>query len=243
MNIESKSWQSRTRLDAGLSHSLDLLADTYNYNHWIYSLCRPWLGDRILEVGSGIGNLSQFMLGAKELVCIEPEQDYQAKLEDIRTTHLNTRVYQKPVQDIPADEKNFDSVICVNVLEHIEDDAEALGAMASRVRDGGHVILYVPATMWAYGALDKQLGHFRRYSKPMSRELARKCGLKIAHMKYINFVGLFGWWWSGRVRGEALIDPGKAKFMDRLVPFISAAERIFPVPVGQSLLTIFRKGS
>lgn len=236
----SPEWHSRTAIDPGLSHSLDLLADTYNYNHWIYALCRPWLGDRILEVGAGTGNLTQFMLGAKALVCIEPEAEYQPRLEQIRTTHLNTRLYQAPVQDIPADEINFDAAICVNVLEHIEDDGAALGAMARRIRPGGHVVLYVPATGWAYGAMDKQLGHYRRYNKPMARALAQQCGLRIVHMRYVNFVGLFGWWWSGRVKNEALIDPGKARFMDRLVPYLSAIERIVPIPVGQSLLTIYQ---
>jgi len=234
-------WQSRTQLDAGLSHSLDLLADTYNYNHWIYALCRRWLGDRILEVGAGTGNLTQFMLGASKLVCIEPEPDYQAKLQQIQSIHLNTKIYPVPVQDMPAEEKDFDSAICVNVLEHIEDDAKALKSMADRLKSGGHVILYVPATGWAYGALDKQLGHFRRYNKPMARALARACGLEIVRMRYVNLIGLFGWWWSGRIMKETLIDPAKARFMDRLVPFISAAERIIPIPVGQSLLVVFRR--
>lgn len=241
MNQPQANWQSRTRIDTGLSHSLDLLSDTYNYNHWIYALCRPWLGTRILEVGAGTGNLTQFMLGAEKLVCIEPEPDYQPKLDQIRATHLNTRVYQVPVQDMPAEEKDFDAAICVNVLEHIEDDTDALKAMAARLRTGGHVVLYVPATPWAYGALDAQLGHFRRYTKPMARKLADECGLQIVLSRYINVIGLFGWWWSGRVRKETLIDPRKARLMDRMVPFISALERIFPVPVGQSLLVVMQR--
>ena len=241
MNNDNGHWQSRTSLDAGLSHSLDLLADTYNYNHWIYSLCRPWLSEDILEVGAGTGNLTQFMLGARRLVCIEPEQEYQERLESIKKVHLNTSLYQVPVQDIPGDENNFDSVLCVNVLEHIEDDEKALSAMAERLKPGGFVILYVPAINWAYGAMDEQLGHFRRYNKSMVKALASKCSLNIVHIRYVNFVGLFGWWLSGRIQKETLIDPRKARIMDRLVPFISAVERIIPIPVGQSLLTIFQR--
>jgi SAM-dependent methyltransferase len=241
MTDSPRSWQSRATLDAGLSHSLDLLADTYNYNHWIYSLCRPWLGTSILEVGAGTGNLTQFMLGARRLVCVEPEAEYQGHLVDIVKPHLNTTLYQLPIQELPERETDFDSALCVNVLEHIEDDRSALRAMAERVHMGGYVVLYVPAVMWAYGALDKELGHFRRYHKSTIRRLASECGLRIAYLRYINFIGLLGWWWSGRIRKESLIDPRKARFMDRLVPVVSALERLVPVPVGQSILAVFQK--
>ncbi len=238
---KTEGYVSRAEKDPGLTHSLDLLSDTYNYNHWIYSLCRPWLGDEVLEVGSGIGNLTQFLLGANRLVCLEPEDVYRPYLSRIAEVHRNVRYYPVPVEDMPADENHFISVLCVNVLEHIKDDEMALRKMAGRLRDGGNVVLYVPAVSWAYGEMDSDLGHWRRYNKRRIREIAEHCGLSVVRMHHVNAIGLFGWWWVGRVRKERLIDPRKARVMDALAPYLSAVERIVPPFLGQSLLAVLRK--
>jgi hypothetical protein len=129
----------------------------------------------------------------------------------------------------------------VNVLEHIEQDLEAVRFMGSRVRRGGVVVLYVPAVQWAYGELDRHLGHYRRYTRGALRQLAQQSELSVVNMSYVNFLGLWGWWWSGRILKEALIDPEKARLMDRMVPYVSALERVLPVPLGQSLLAVMKK--
>ena len=220
---------------------MDLLADTYNYNHWIYSLCRPWLGKEVLEVGAGVGNLTQFLLWADRVVCVEPETVYAPRLQGMVDIHKNVHFYPVPLDEIPAGETDFSSVLCVNVLEHIEDDTDALRAMATRVRVGGHVVLYIPAVPWAFGELDAKLGHFRRYNKPRIRQLSEQCGLSIARLTYVNALGLFGWWWCGRIKREELIDPRKARFMDALAPYLAAAEGLIPPLLGQSLLAVLRK--
>jgi SAM-dependent methyltransferase len=241
MQPNQPGWETRTSKDRGLTHSLDLLADTYNYNHWIYYLARPWLGDQILEIGAGVGNLTQFLLNAKRVVCVEPEPDYWGRLNDIAALHRNVTVHTTPLEGIPAGVDRFDSVLCVNVLEHIENDEQALQAMADRLRPGGHVVLYVPATPWAFGKMDTHLGHWRRYNRRRIRSLASACSLSIARLHYVNFVGLLGWWWCGRIRKETLIDPRKARIMDSLVPYLSAFERLIPIPAGQSLLAVLKR--
>lgn len=241
MNTFKSKWTSRTEVDPGLSHSLDLLADTYNYNHWVYSLCRPWLGKRIMEVGSGIGNMTQFMLGADRLACVEPESDYHNALSEISQLHKNVIFYSSPLQEVDSAACGYDSIVCVNVLEHIEDDRAALIDMARHLRVGGYLVLYVPAVSWAFGEMDKMLGHYRRYYKKDIKKLINGTCLIPVHSIYVNLLGLFGWWWSGRVQKEQLININKAKFMDSVVPFVSALERIIPVPVGQSLLFVMQK--
>jgi 2-polyprenyl-3-methyl-5-hydroxy-6-metoxy-1,4-benzoquinol methylase len=236
-------WESRTDVDVGLTHSLDLLADTYNYNHWIYSLLRPWLGSRILEVGAGIGNLTQFMLSAEQVVCVEPEAEYLHHLSCIASVHKNVTVCPCSVFEIPDQHIEYDSIVCVNVLEHIENDYDALYAMGSRLREGGRILLYVPAVQWAYGAMDEGLGHWRRYNRRMVRRLCKELQYSIIKMHYVNLIGLFGWWWYGRARRLTLIDPQKARFMDRLVPYLSATERILPIPAGQSLYAVLERNA
>lgn len=221
-----------------LSQSLDLLHDTYNYNHWIYSLLRPYLGEHVLEVGSGIGNMTQFLLGCEEVVCLEPEEAYAHRLTRLADIHRNVRVVRACVASIPSidvPEGNFDTVVCVNVLEHIQDDANAVDRMRIVTRKGGGILFYVPACPWAYGAMDKSMGHRRRYSARSLWSLLSNAGLRVVHSRFVNFVGLWGWWWVGRIRKETWIDPRKARMVDHIVPYLSAIERLVRPPVGQSL--------
>jgi SAM-dependent methyltransferase len=226
-----------------LSHSLDLLKDTYNYNHWIYSLLRKHLGDEVCEVGAGIGNLTQFFLGARRLLCVEPDAEYFGFLEKIAAIHRNVEVFNGDLDGWlgtrPGGE--FDSVVCVNVLEHIEDDVQALKQMKNMLRQGGRVLLYVPAAPWAYGQLDIELGHYRRYSKGMIRKAATAAGLEVDRLKHVNFIGVWGWFLHACILRRKVVSPQSARLIDRLVPFISALERIVPIPAGQSILAILRK--
>ncbi len=224
-----------------LDHSLDLLKDTYNYNHWIYYLLRPYLGDAVLEVGSGCGNITRFLLDRKSLACLEPEPRYAAALAEMAAVHRNIRVAAGTLEDIPRPdlpEAAFDTVVCVNVLEHIQDDVAGLVRMRRMLAPGGRLLLYVPAGRPAYGALDQALGHYRRYTR---RELAHKlesAGLRLVHARYVNFVGLLGWWWTSRVRRRTLILPAKARLVDKLVPYLSAWERLVPPVRGQSCFVV-----
>ncbi|MGD9612089.1 MAG: class I SAM-dependent methyltransferase [Kiritimatiellia bacterium] len=227
-----------------LSHSLDLLKDTYNYNHWIYSLLREYLGETICEVGAGTGNLTQFFLPARSVLCIEPESQYGDVLRRLAQVHLNLQVYPGGLEECAGEGTRaaaFTTVVCVNVLEHIEDDAQALEQMKSLLRAEGRLLLYVPAGPWAYGHLDRQLGHFRRYSKGRIRKLATTGGFKLDRCIYVNLAGVFGWFMHSRVLKRDVVSPQSAQFVDRLVPYLSAAERLVRPFVGQSLFAVLRK--
>ena len=130
-----------------LSHSLDLLRDTYNYNHWIYSLLRNYLGEDICEVGAGTGNLTQFFLNSRRMLCIEPEAEYCQALRKLAVIHRNLELHPCGLDNcdcIGQYAKAFDSVVCVNVLEHIADDCRAIEQMNEMLREGGRFLLTVP---------------------------------------------------------------------------------------------------
>lgn len=225
----------------GMLHSLDLLRDTYNYNHWIYSAMRPYIGEKVVEVGSGPGNLTRFLLSSKKLVCIEPDHDFVGHLAELCNAHQNISVFHKFLDEIQLGEQDgypYDTVLSANVLEHIPDDRTALEQMAKLLRPGGHLIVFVPAMRWAYGAMDDQLGHCRRYTSGSLRALFESINMPVVRMRYFNFVGAFGWWWAGRIKKERFIDPAKARFMDGLVPYLSALERLMPPMLGQSVLGV-----
>lgn len=228
----------------GLSHSLDLLKDTYNYNHWIYSHLRPWLGEQILEVGSGCGNITRFLLDSKEVTCLEPLKVYIPILNQLAETHQNVQVRNGLTRDLPqfAQTQVFDKAICINVLEHIEEDAEALRDRAAALQTHG-LLLYVPSCQWAYGTLDAELKHFRRYGRRTLKALVEANGFQVERCYYVNFIGVFGWWWSGRVMKDVVIDHSKAQLVDRMVPYLSALENLMHPPVGQSLFLVARKAA
>jgi SAM-dependent methyltransferase len=230
---------------SSLTHSLDLLKDTYNYNHWIYSLLHPYLGDKILEVGAGTGNILQFMLRRREIVCLESSSEFAESLKQTAAIHNNVRVVNGLIEDMLSlgiEPGHFDNVLCLNVLEHIEDDRNAVSNMLSALSAEGKLLLFVPACQWAYGRLDKEFGHYRRYSRSVLMSTITAAGGLVEKCHYVNFIGVFGWWYSGRIKQDPKIDPAKARTVDRLAPFLSALERIIKPLVGQSLFAVVRKG-
>ncbi len=150
--------QLKALQDDAVSHSLAILSTVYNYNHWIFQSFRDYLGPTILEVGAGVGNITQFLLNAERVACLEPFEPYHKYLETRFRKHLNVEVYPHPIEDCPNGElhpQSFDSVICLNVLEHIEQDVEALRHMKQLLNPGGTAIVLVPALPWLFGQMDK----------------------------------------------------------------------------------------
>lgn len=226
-----------------VSHSLAVLSTVYHYNHWIFDSIRLFLGGRILEVGSGVGNITQFMLNAQRVICLEPFAAYHDYLIQRFRQHLNVSVHRLAIEQTPNDEVPpgcCDSVVCLNVLEHIADDVDALLRMKSLAAAGGNVIVLVPALPCLYGAMDKAMGHLRRYSLSSLRRAFNQAGLAVVHGRYFNAVGALGWWWNGCIRKRETIPMTATRQFDRLVPIISAVERIVPALWGQSILMVGR---
>ncbi len=236
-------WLPEVHHDA-ITHSLAILSTVYQYNHWIFDTIRDFLGSRVLEVGSGTGNISQFLLNAEKLVCLEPFAPYHVYLTQRFSQHRNVSVLGIPLEECPKGDAAagaFDSVVCLNVLEHLEDDAGALAKMRSLLAVGGRVVILVPAAPWAFGSMDAAMGHHRRYSRKNLVSLFRRSGLRVEKAAYMNMPGLLGWWWHGRLLKRSKLSHVSARVFDRVVPFISALERLFPVPAGQSLVVVGRR--
>jgi SAM-dependent methyltransferase len=247
LHIHSGVMPSETDCESAhepLTQSLDLLSDTYNYNLWVYSLLRPHIGANVLEIGAGVGNVTQFLLPHPRVVCLEPEPRYNHALQKLAAVHRNIEVVHADIQGSGAEpfrNGTFDTVLCINVLEHIKDDTEAVRHMLSCLRPDGKMLLYVPACPSAFGVLDASLGHFRRYSRSALRRITKAAGGQLLSSRFVNMPGYFGWLWASRISRDTLIKPQKARFVDRLAPYISAVERIIPPPIGQSLLAVIAK--
>jgi 2-polyprenyl-3-methyl-5-hydroxy-6-metoxy-1,4-benzoquinol methylase len=224
-----------------VTHSLAVLSSVYHYNHWIFSAVRDFVGPFVLEVGAGIGNITQFLLNSESLTCLEPYAPYREYLSKRFEKHQNTRVLPHRIEDCPnggVPGKAFDTVICLNVLEHIEDDVNALRIFRELLKDGGKAVVLVPAMPIAYGAIDKAMGHYRRYSRRSLRRAFAAAALRPIHSHYMNAVGAAGWFWRGRICRKTTIPESQTRLFDRMVPLISAVEAIIHPPFGQSLVMV-----
>ena len=133
--------------------------------------------------------------------------------------------------------QRFDTIICLNVLEHVEDDRGSLVAIRAMLAPGGRLVLLVPALPAIYGTMDRELGHHRRYQRAALADLLRSTGFNVAHTEYFNLAGVPGWWLAGRVLRRPMIPAGSLKLYDVLVPLFRL-ERLLPWRVGQSLIAI-----
>ena len=216
-----------------------------NYFAWQSRLVVRELGRRVVEVGCGIGNFTGLLLDRELVIALDREE---ACVESLRERFRGRANLQALVSQPGSDafrklaQYRPDSVVCVNVLEHIEDDAAALRAMAEILAPGGVIVLLVPAFEALYGPIDRNLGHYRRYRRGPLRKLAGAVGLEVRKLHYMNAVGLFGWWVNARVLKRETQSDGQIAIFDRwMVPIFSALEGAIPPPFGQSLLAVLRR--
>ena len=216
-----------------------------NYFAWQSRLVARELGQRVVEVGCGIGNFTGMLLDRELVVALDREEACVQLLRQrypgrhnlrVLTCETSSRAFRELARLRP------DSVVCVNVLEHIEDDGAALRDMASILIPGGVVVLLVPAFAALYGPIDRNLGHYRRYRRGALSTLASAAGLGLRKVHYVNAAGFFGWWVNARILRRQAQSDGQIAFFDRfLVPVLSALEAAVKPPFGQSLLAVLRR--
>ena len=238
-----------------LPFELQSLSKAVRYQHWSMDAVSPFMGKRILELGSGIGNMSQHLPAGELLYLTEASSDC--------FTHLKKMIEQRAQNAEPVEgelldlnqpwvdrlsQKNFDTVVSFNVMEHIEDDEAAFRQQyqilkASQSSGVKRIVVFVPAHPWLFGSLDRIFLHFRRYRRDRIQKLFQKidpqCKVQTRHF---NLVGTPGWFMMGRVLKKTTIDMGAIKTFERLIPWIRALDDFIHVvlkfPVGQSLITV-----
>lgn len=224
------------------AHSEDFeftaLAQANNYRAALLREFSEFLRGNVLEVGAGIGQLTEALLqesSISRLVSIEPDAKFCARLRTAFPLHT---VVEGTVDHAP--EENWNAILSVNVLEHIQDDERELKNYCRRLaREKGKLCLFVPARPEIYGSIDKDFGHFRRYTKAQLRSRLEQAGFKILRLRYYNIVGYFAWWVNFCLLKKRHFDIGSVRFFDRyLFPPIHSLENICAPPTGQSLLAV-----
>jgi 2-polyprenyl-3-methyl-5-hydroxy-6-metoxy-1,4-benzoquinol methylase len=229
--------------DQYAADDLEIVQEARRYSDHIFNLFRDHIGRRVLEVGCGIGTMSQRLLEvADEVVGIEPNRYCADRTRAVLGTHPRFTMHVCMIEECdPAELRShhFDTVYCSNVLEHIEDDAAALRTFSASLVPGGKVLIFVPAVPVAYGPLDAELGHYRRYTKGSLTAVFQEAGLALATIRYTNPIGLLGWMFNAHVTRSRVHSAGQMKLFDTLVaPWALPLERMIPPPIGLSLMAV-----
>jgi 2-polyprenyl-3-methyl-5-hydroxy-6-metoxy-1,4-benzoquinol methylase len=216
---------------------LDALSQTNQFNRWMADTIRKYVGSQVLEIGAGIGNLSQHLAARrKTYIATDIDDEHLARLR-VRFHQRPNVILRKCDLSCPADfadlKERADTVVCLNVLEHIEDDATGLGNIHSALKPGGTAIVLVPQGQKIYGTLDEVLGHFRRYSEQELRKKMEAAGLHVERVLHFNRITMPGWYLNGRIlkrksfgRFQLFIFDHLVwlwKILDRLIPWMSVS--------------------
>lgn len=246
--FNQKSMNKSENLDYG-KNTLNVISAADRFNRWMYEKIKPFCTGDILEIGSGIGNISRFFLqDGSSMVLSDLEEEYFGMLTERFSGNYSLKsIVQLDFSD-PDLEKHhpeligkFDTVFALNVVEHIPDHHGALQNAGKLLKSGGKVIILVPAFHALYNQFDFQLGHERRYTRKSLQSVLQDNGFKLIYSTYFNAVGILGWYFTGRILGKKEIPSGQMKFYDTLVPVWKMVDLFMSKLAGLSVIQVGQK--
>jgi glycosyltransferase involved in cell wall biosynthesis len=223
---------------------LDAFSDAPNFNRWMADAIRPHLGKYVLEIGAGIGNLTRFLAARKKKYAatdLDGEHLERLRVRLSGRPNLETALLDASrAEDYVPFRGQVDTVICLNVLEHIDDDRGALRDIHETLQDGGRAIILVPEGQGLFSSLDEELGHRRRYSEDDLRRRMMEAGFETETVLRFNRVSRPGWWLNGKVLKRRTIGRFQLKAFDRMVWFFRRIDAHLPWSP-TSLIAVGRK--
>ncbi len=225
------------------ANTLFRFSHTHRFNKWMAQVIAPYIGDRVLEIGSGIGNITQPLLPRERYICSDIDPLHIHTLKNTFYGRPNVRIIQMDIAgkiDPSLKDEKINSVICLNVLEHIKNDKHALENINKVLVKGGRLILLVPHLQSLFSTLDEIVKHERRYSEKDLRKIVAESGFKIERVFQFNRVSTPGWVLNGKILKRRTFSMFQLKVYDTLVWFFKLIDRFLPWP-GQSIICVARK--
>jgi SAM-dependent methyltransferase len=223
---------------------LEAMSSATNYNRWILQKFAPFLKGSVMEVGAGSGTFTALLTEGPvtEVVAVEPSQEmYPLLAERFRGT-AQVFCRQAFFPDISAQyQKHFDSVVYINVLEHIQNDKVELQHIYSSLKESGAVCIFVPALPFLFSEYDRSIGHYRRYTKKQLKNLLEKTGFEIISLHYFDSVGVIPWFLFIKLMKTSLVEGNVGLYDAIVVPIMSRLESLIPPPIGKNLIAVARK--
>ena len=221
---------------------LDRLSRAPRFTRWMADVVRPYVGDRVLEIGAGTGNMSLHLMPQSIYWATDVNPSYLDYLVTLRATRPYMRVGYTDATDagtFPGGQR-FDTVVCLNVVEHVQDDVGALRNVWAVLQNGGRAIVLVPCGPWLYGSLDEVLGHCRRYSPDQLAAVAQQAGFRVERILKFNRPGVAAWWLNGRILRRKTFGLGQIRMLNALTPIFRLLDSWLPLPP-LSIIAILRK--
>ncbi|MEM6633712.1 MAG: class I SAM-dependent methyltransferase [Bacteroidota bacterium] len=234
-------------LDQEGLETLQTISEAHRFNEWMFETILPYVVEGpILEVGSGIGNISSFFLERGMPICLSDiRENYCGFLEEKFSQHpqlidiLQLDLVHPQFETEYAEWLgHFHTVYALNVVEHIEDDGLALANIRKLLAPKGRVIILVPAYQMLYNTFDKNLYHYRRYTKSTLSAVFEENSIPVLTKFHFNFIGIFGWILSGSILKKETIPSGQMKLYDTLVPIFRLIDRLLLKQIGLSVIAI-----
>ena len=229
--------------------TLRVIQGAGNFNRWIYQTIKPFCSGEILEIGSGIGNMSQFFLEEGYLITLsdinntycEELRDHFSSFSNLRgIIHLDIACnnFEKEYKDYFCE---YDTIFSLNVIEHIRDDHLVISNCHNLLKPNGILVVLVPAYPKLYNKFDTALKHHRRYTKKSLNKLITENNFKIMKSKYFNAIGILGWYISGKLQEHQTIPSHQMNLYDKLVFIFKVMDRILLNKIGLSVIAVAQK--
>ncbi len=218
------------------------LNEARNYRQALIREFGPSLRGNVVEIGAGIGQITELLRGQPQitrLLSIEPDAAFAARF---RAAYPDAELVEGTIEQAPAGVA-WDGILSINVLEHIQEDQAELARYARLLaQQNGALCLFVPARPELYAPIDRDFGHFRRYTRPELRRKLIGAGFTVERLDYFNWVGYFAWWLNFRVLKKREFEIAKVRAFDRAIfPLVHAMEaKLLRPPFGQSLIAVAR---
>jgi glycosyltransferase involved in cell wall biosynthesis len=219
------------------------LSRAERYNQWMLQQLAPWLGLRVLEIGSGIGSFTRYLVGRDLVVATELNPRYLRILGNTFDRQTRVEVMPLDLTDFdpgPLAARGLDTILCFNVLEHVDDDRGALRRLHASLAPRGCLLLLVPAHEWLYGAIDRAIDHHRRYERADLVAKLEDAGFHVEHTQFFNRLGALGWYLNSVILRRTRVPGLQLHLQNLLVPLLRA-ETALPLPFGLSLIAVARR--
>jgi len=216
---------------------LEELGAARYFNGWVADLIAPSIRGDVLEIGCGTGNFTGLIARhARSVVAVDLDAEFIATA---RQRWKDERRISFRCCDATAEgwESEFDTIVLLDVLEHVWDEIGFLRSLRKGLRPGGRLVIKVPSGDWLYGTMDRAIGHYRRYSKKTLRSALGNAGLHESERLYFNRLGILGWWLNGRVLKRVTPPAVQVKTIEKLAPILRQTERLVQLPFGLSLIS------
>lgn len=221
---------------------LENLKQADRYNNWIVEQIKPYLGNNVLEVGCGNGNFTVFLAQQCDRVTgIDINKEYVEIAQKRLAKQTNVTILEEDITKLQS-KNSFDTIIMLDVLEHIKNDVTTLQQLNTLLQPQGKLIIKVPALNYIYGEMDRAIGHYRRYNKNTLVDTFQKANFTQPKVWYFNLAGIPGWWFNSILK-RTTPPSQQVNLFNKVVPILSTVESIVKPPIGLSLFAVAIKDS